>query len=129
MQAWNNLGVQLLRTNRADEAVTALRTAVKLDRAAPLAYCNLAGALGGAGNLTEGEEAARKAIALDPAMARARYLLALSLYVQRKNADEALQHLSKITGEYPRANKLAAAVLWQAGKQEEARARLALFHE
>jgi predicted Zn-dependent protease len=49
--------------------------------------------------------------------------------VQRKNAEEALQHLRKITPEYPRANKLAAAVLWQAGKYDEARARLASFHE
>jgi tetratricopeptide (TPR) repeat protein len=91
-------------------------TAVKLDPEAPLAHCNLAGALGVAGNLTEGEEVARRAVALDPSMSRPRYLLALSLYAQRKNADEALQHLSRIVTDYPRANKLAAAVLWQAGR-------------
>jgi tetratricopeptide (TPR) repeat protein len=120
MQAWNNLGVQLLRANYTEPAVDALRRAIQLDPEAALAQCNLSAALGLAGKLDESEQAARRAIRLDPSLTRARYLLALSLFVQRTKPDEAVAHLSRIAGEYPRAHRLAAALLWQAGRYDEA---------
>ena len=59
--AWQSLGMALVKLEKLDEAIAALRTLIELKPKDQLAYSSLSMALGRAGKIKEAEEAAAKA--------------------------------------------------------------------
>ena len=59
--AWQSLGMALVKLERLDEAIAALQKLVQLKPKDQLAYSSLSLALGRAGKIKEAEEAAAKA--------------------------------------------------------------------
>ena len=59
--AWQSLGMALVKLEKLDEAIEVLRKLVKLKPKDQLAYSSLSLALGRAGKIKEAEEAAAKA--------------------------------------------------------------------
>jgi tetratricopeptide (TPR) repeat protein len=68
----------------------------------------------------EAGEAARRALELEPAQARAHLILAATLLAQAGGTGEALAHLERAAAEIPKAHLLAAGVLARAGRRQEA---------
>jgi len=70
---------------------------------------------------SRGEDAARKALALDPKNPRAHYLLGTVLAMQPGKELEALEHLQAAAHDTPKARLLAAQVRVRIGDVERAR--------
>lgn len=105
-EAINNLGVQLIRLERVEEACRMFERAIAIDPADPLAETNLSFALLRLGRFAEAEEAARAGVRADGISPRARFYLAISLLEQRKPRKEILFHLSKASPQLEPARKL-----------------------
>ena len=83
--ALNNLGVNLEKKLKHDEAIYYYRLALKLEPQNPGIYFNLGVALGNKGELNEAAEHFRQAINLKPDYEEARRALKLALAMERQN--------------------------------------------
>jgi tetratricopeptide (TPR) repeat protein len=77
--ARNNLGLELFRAGRAEEAIAQYEAAIALQPAYPGALSNLGNALDRIGRTPEAIQAYEKAVALEPNFAAAHYNLAKAL--------------------------------------------------
>ena len=68
----------------------------------------------------EAGEAARRALKLNPGEMRMRYILALSLIKEGGSQDEALDNLQRAASTIPQAHLLAAKVLADTGRRNDA---------
>jgi adenylate cyclase len=118
---------QMQSLGRYEDAVAAGRKAVELDPLAPGAYVNLASALAWAGELAEGEKAARHALALAPSRPAAHYTLGVVLLLQGRN-QEALEAFDKESILWQRMDGRAMA-LARLGQVQQAREEIRIMHE
>jgi tetratricopeptide (TPR) repeat protein len=124
VEALNNLGCRYMMKDDPENALAAYRRASELDAHAPLVHANMAIALLTLKRHDEAESAARKGLEVDPADPKARYLLGVSLYMQRKYTDEAVDALRRVSQTIPHAYVALAATLAARGGLEEARTLL-----
>jgi len=68
----------------------------------------------------EAGEVARRALVVVPGSCKIHYILAVSLLKEDGDVDEVLLHLTRATDEVPRAHLVAADLLLQKGRREEA---------
>lgn len=120
-EAHGNLGVQYLRADRYQEAAAQFQQALDVGPADPMLYVNLACAQFLMRDYVRGEDAARKALALDPKSPRAHYLLGAVLAMQAGKELEALEHLQAAYHDTPKAHLLAAQVRLKMGDMRHAR--------
>jgi tetratricopeptide (TPR) repeat protein len=96
----NNLGSELQRLGRPDEAVQHLRRAVEIDPGYADAHSNLGGVLRKLGRSDEAVESLRRAIALEPRHPDAHYNLGAVLQSQRR-LEEAVLHYREALASRP----------------------------
>jgi tetratricopeptide (TPR) repeat protein len=116
--AWNDLGALLLRSGKAEEAVTKLRRAVSLDPGFAAAHCNLGAALTKVGARDKAAAEVGRALALDPRYAPTHYHLG-QIMLERGKPDEAIaswRRALEITPDYPEASDSLAAALRNRGE-------------
>jgi serine/threonine protein kinase/tetratricopeptide (TPR) repeat protein len=89
-----NRGVLRIRTNRVDDAVDDLKSAIKLKPSAYQAFANLAQAYRAQGKLGKALEPLARAIALEPGLAHL-YRLRARLYLERNEPDLALTEFDR----------------------------------
>ncbi|HYP08126.1 MAG TPA: tetratricopeptide repeat protein, partial [Bryobacteraceae bacterium] len=102
VEALNNLGARYIMVGRFDPAIRVLIKAIEVDPHSVHPYSNLSLALMATGDAEGAERAARQALEADPGERRARYLLGMSLFSQRKITPETIDILRQ-TQEFPRA--------------------------
>jgi tetratricopeptide (TPR) repeat protein len=119
--AHGNLGVQYLRADRYQEAAAQFQQALEVGPPDPLLYVNLGCAHFLMRDYVRGEDAVRKALALDPKNPRSHYLLGTVLAMQPGKELEALEHLEAAYRDTPKARLLAAQVRVRMGDTQHAR--------
>jgi Flp pilus assembly protein TadD len=83
-QAWNDLGVALMRKGRTAEAADCFQKAADFQPQMPLVHINLSIAQSKLGLLDDAEASARRALALDAQSQRAQQALTLSLALRQR---------------------------------------------
>jgi tetratricopeptide (TPR) repeat protein len=122
LEAWNNLGCRYMMKEQTSEAVSAFEKATAIDNQAPLIYTNLGLAHLRLGDIARAETAARQAVENDTTDLKARYILGLSLVLQRKFTDEAVALLRQVGNDFPNAQAaLAEALARRSGFQKQER--------
>ena len=124
VEALNNLGCRYITKNDPANAAAVLRKAVEVDENAPLVHGNLAVALLALKEYDAAEQAARRAADMDGSDMKAKYVLALSLYAQRKFTGETVALLRKCEAVAPNASLALAATLAARGEREQAHAEI-----
>jgi tetratricopeptide (TPR) repeat protein len=122
--AHSNLGAQLMRAGRTEDALGEFREALRIGPASAMLYTNLATALATERRTEEAESAVRTALGLDGSDAKARYLLGHVLVMQPGREKEALAELRAASAQVPAARIVAANVLLRTGEKADARAEL-----
>jgi tetratricopeptide (TPR) repeat protein len=116
-----SLGVEYLHASRYAEAAGQFRAALEPGSPNPALYVNLACANFLMRDYPAGEEAARKALALDPKNSRVHYLLGTVLSMRPGKEPEALEHLQAAAEQTPKARLLAAQLRVRLGDIPSAR--------
>ena len=65
-----------------------------------------------------------RALRIDPGNAKLHFILAISLISQQQDPDGALEHLQRAAAEIPVAHVVAAELLMERGRREDARNHL-----
>lgn len=120
--AYNNLGSELTRAGRHEEAVPLFEKAVSLDPGNPALFNNLGMSLARAGDFERGLALLEEAVRIDPKVARIECNLGLALGLAGRPAD-ALPHLRRAIELAPRlteAHTGLGVALSQLGRHEEA---------
>jgi len=118
--AYTNLGVAQLSLGEVETATEQFQKAIDLVPDHTLATANMSIALYRLKRYNEAAGAARQALKLDPSLLKMRYVLALSLTQKQGHEAEALDNLERAAGEFPRAHLLAADILTQTGRRDDA---------
>ena len=126
-EAHNNLGVWYMITGKLQQAATELETALKLDSSSVFVNTNLSLIRFLSKQYAEAEALARAALRKDEKFTRADYILGLSLVAERKNQDEAIDHLDRAAREFPAARLEAANLLARKGSTSSAAAELRAY--
>jgi protein O-mannosyl-transferase len=124
--AENNLGNDLMKKGRLDEATVHFRKALEIYANYPEAHNNLGYALANKGNWSEAIPAYRAAMRVRPNYPKAHNNLAISL-AELGKTDEALAEFRealRIDSEYQEAHVNMAVLLLQIGRRDEAVAHL-----
>jgi tetratricopeptide (TPR) repeat protein len=108
--ARNDLAVLDLRRDDPYPAIEQLNEAIKFDPHYPPLFINLAICYVATAHFDDAERAARIAAGLDPTRALTRYLIAASLYFQKKYTEEALKYATQTSDEHPAAHLYAAHI-------------------
>ncbi len=124
MEAHNELGLCRLQEQDIGAAMREFQTAADLDPGAAGPASNLSAALFMLKRFPEAEASARRAIKLDPALTKARYLLGMSLHAEKRFDREMLEDLKKAADEFPQARLALADALVQLGRKPEAALQL-----
>jgi tetratricopeptide (TPR) repeat protein len=124
LPALRNLGVAYLKTGQNEKAIAAFDEALKRDPHSALTYAASSAAYLGLQNYSGAETAARRALQIDSALEVCRYYLGVSLQLQHKNDAEALELLSKVAHDYPKAHLSAAEILERTGHKDDAKGQL-----
>lgn len=122
-----NLGVELTRTGRFQEALAEMQEAVRIGPATAMVLTNYAAVLTTLRRPAEGEKIVRQAINLDPSCWRAHYLLGHILALQTGHDEEALEQLRTGAAQVPSGHIIAAQVLARRGDREGAAAELRAY--
>ncbi len=125
--ARNDLAALHLRKDDPYPAIEQLNEAIKLDPHFPLLFINLAIGYVEIESFDDAERAAREAASLDRTKTLPRYLLAISLYFQKKFTEEALQCATETSGFYPAAHLFAARIFIDRNNFEPARAEIRAY--
>jgi tetratricopeptide (TPR) repeat protein len=125
--ARNDLAALHLRMNDPYPAIEQLNEAIKFDPHFPLLFINLAIGYIETGDLSDAERAAREAADLDRVKTLPRYLLATTLYYQKKFTEEALQCAKETSDDYPAAHLFAARILIERNNFEPARIEIRAY--
>ncbi len=125
--ARNDLAALHLRMNDPRPAIEQLNEAIKFDPHFPLLYINLAIGYIETEGFGDAERAAREAADLDRTRTLPRYLLAVSLYFQKKFTEEALRCATETSSFYPASHLFAARILIERNNFEPARAEIRAY--
>jgi Tfp pilus assembly protein PilF len=123
-QAWLELGEVHARMNRYEEAAEHFSRAAELDPEYVQAHRNLALAMLHLKRYDAAEEAARRALKLARPLPEMHFALGVSLGAQRRNLNEAIEHLDRAAASHPRARLAAVRFLAEAGRRSDAARRL-----
>lgn len=118
--AYFELGVICAIQNRYDLAADEFKKATRLDPDFASAHSNLAISLVRTEKFGEAEAAARQALKLRHDLRDMEYVLGYSLSAQGRNPEEALEHLQRAAFAYPRARLIAARLLVEGGRRDDA---------
>lgn len=118
--AHNNAGALLLLEGKSEPALKHLQACVKLDPHNAMPVSNMAVAYMMQQRFADAEEAARRGLDLDRTGNRVRLIYALSLVMQDKFTQDAMQALERAQDEYPQARLLSARIYAAWGKRDEA---------
>ena len=118
--AYNELGVSLLAIGQSVEAVEQFRRAVDLVPDHRQALYNMCIVLGKLRQWHEAKEVARRNLELDEDQPPINFILAVSLIMDGGDQLEALNNLKRASSEIPKAHLVAANVLEQQGRRNEA---------
>ena len=124
LRARRNLAVAYLKTGQNQKAIEQFDEVLKRDPHTAMAYSASSFAHLQLGQFAEAEACARQALLIRPDDEASLYYLGVSLQVQKKDNDEALNLLEKVAGRYPRAHLSAAEILERTGKTDEAKGQL-----
>jgi Tfp pilus assembly protein PilF len=123
-QAWLELGYVYARISQYEDAAAHFTRAADLDPEYLPAQRNLALAMLQLKRYDAAEAAARQALKLARPLPEMDFTLGVSLGWQRRNIDEAIQHLDRAAASHPRARLAAVRFLAEAGRRKEAVTRL-----
>lgn len=118
--ARNNLGAILLFSGKYQEAIPELEECIKLDPDNSLPYSNLTIAYLMKKDFEGAERAARRTNDIDRTSTRAKLVLGLTLVMEEKLTDEALNLLLRAAEDFPQARLLSARIYAARGKADEA---------
>jgi tetratricopeptide (TPR) repeat protein len=121
---YNNLGAAEAALGRMEEAANQFQKAVDLVPDHSLALSNLSVTLCKMERYSEAEQAARRALRTNSGLLKIRYVLAVSLIAQHADRSEVLENLELSAPEVPKARLVAADILCQAGRRDEAAQQL-----
>lgn len=122
--AYNELGTLQASLGDWAEAGRQFQKAVELVPDHRLALPNLCVVLARLQRLGEAGPLAVRALRIDPSNTKLHFILALSLIAEKQDPDRALDHLQRAAAEIPMAHMVAAELLLERGRREEARNRL-----
>jgi len=114
-EAQSDLAARYAKMGRIDEALQHAETAFRLNSALPEAGCNFALLLVSLKRYPEAETVARRLLSAPSYLPELHGVLAISLISQRRNLDEALDHLRQAATEIPFITLLAARALAETG--------------
>jgi hypothetical protein len=114
-EAQSDLAARYAKVGRIDEALQHAATAFSLNSALPEAGCNFALLLVSLKRYPEAETVARRLLNGPSYLPELHGVLAISLIGQRRNLDEALNHLRQAATEIPFITLLAARALAEIG--------------
>ena len=123
-QAWLELGSVYARMKQYEQAAGHFEKAAELDPDYVHAHRNLALAMLHLKRYDAAEEAARQALKRARPLPEMDFTLGVSLGVQRRNLDEAIEHLDRAAASHPRARLAAVQFLVDAGRRSDAATRL-----
>jgi tetratricopeptide (TPR) repeat protein len=118
--AYEELGACYVELNQLDRAVPEFQKALEQDPDSTPAAHNLSAVFFRLGRYPEAEKAARRALGLNRNLAKAHYVLGLSLRQQNRIELEALEHLQHAEREFPTARLGTAEILARQGHRAEA---------
>lgn len=124
VDAYDELGAWYTSVSELPKAVEQFRRALDLDPNDGRVLSNLCLILGKLGEVEEAGRLARRALQVDPGNANVHYVLAVSLINTSGESAEALDHLRRAVSAVPMAHLLAAQLLFNTGRREEARRQL-----
>lgn len=127
VEAANDVGAVLADLNRSAEAQVAFEKTIKIDPQYWSGYFNLAVIYMVRGHFADAERAARTALDLNRAGAGSRAVLGMSLVLQDKFTDEAINLLEDTREQYPQSHLFLARALAGRGKNESAQTEIQLF--
>lgn len=127
MEALNNLGSRYLVLGDARSAFQSFRRAQEIDPGSALVQSNIAIALMSLHDVPGAEAAARRAIEMDPADVKAKYMLGLALYAQKKFTPETVTLLTNAQENFPNASVALATVHALTGHEDLARKSLKAY--
>lgn len=125
--ARNNLAALYLMTGDPAAAVEQLEQAIKIDPHSPMPFSNLALGYMLLHRPEDAERAARQTIELDRVNLRPHMILGLSLVLQQKFTNEALNSLGRAEAEFPQAYLLSARILAARGDSDKAKAEIKTY--
>ena len=118
--AYSGIGVAQLSLGRLEEAAVQFQKAINLVPDHTQAISNLSIVLSRLKRYGEAGQAARQALKLNPGLMKMRYILAFSLTREQGHETEALDNLERAAVEIPKARLLAADILTNAGRRDDA---------
>lgn len=119
VEAWTSLGCRYMAQNRFELALSAFGRAAALDPDTSLVHTNTALALLALGRPRDAETQVRRAMQADSGDRKARYVLALSLYMQGNISGETVEMLEQSADAFPKAEALLKAVLTARSRQTD----------
>lgn len=125
--ARRNLGIMYLRTGQLQKSIDEFQEVTKRDSRSLTAYAGISSAYLQLEKFKDAEEAARRALSVDPGSDVSHYFLGVSLELQGKDDTEALEHLERVQTRFPRAHLVAAEILQRMGKKKEAKSQLQAY--
>jgi tetratricopeptide (TPR) repeat protein len=110
VEARTDLGVVYAKTGRPEEALDQYERALALEPNLPALLSNKAAALVMLSRWEEAEQAARRALQLDPKSIDADYMLGIAMVKQERITPETAAHLAIAATKYARARAYLAEV-------------------
>ena len=117
-EAHNDLAARYAKMGQTEEALRHAETAFKLNSELPEAGCNLALLLVSLKKYPEAETVTRRLLSGPHCLPELQGVLAISLIGQRRNMDEALEHLRQAATQLPFITLLAAHTLVESGRPD-----------
>ena len=115
-----DLGQCYARMRQYEKAIEEFHNAAALDARMVKPWVSLAAVYLLEGQYPEGENAARRALEIDPANSNARYFLGRTLAVQGRDLSDAIELLEKTKEQYPAARLVLANIYLKQGQTDEA---------
>lgn len=117
-EAHSDLAVRYAKLGQVEEGLQHAQTAFNLNPSLPEAGCNVAVFLVSLKRYPDAEVAARRMLSGQSYIPEMHGALAMSLIGQRRNLDEALDHLRQATADFPYIKVMAARVLVEIGRPD-----------
>ena len=118
--AFNGIGIAYAALGQLQQAADQFQKAIDLVPDHPGAAANLSIVLCKLEHFHEAGEMARRALKLDPGLLKIRYVLGISLVTEGRNKQEALDNLQRAAAEIPKAHLLAAELLAESDRRQDA---------
>jgi len=118
--AYNELAAAEASLGDLSKSADDFQKAVDLDPEHRYALPNLAIVLAKLSRFPEAGDVARRALKVVPGSGKLHYILAVSMMEENGDFDEIIRHLGRATEEVPRAHLVAADLLIQKGRRDDA---------